>query len=71
MKMQHIVLIAVVIAVISLGLQVASNTKLQSDIKNINSKTSEHDIAIQRLTVGLSESLQMSDLKNKTAEQMH
>lgn len=69
MKTQHVVLIAIVIAVISLGLQVASNTKLQSDIKNINFKTSEHDIAIQHLTVGLSESLQMSDLKNKTAEQ--
>ncbi|TRZ81042.1 MAG: TMF family protein [Nitrosopumilales archaeon] len=69
MKMQHIVLIAVVIAVISLGLQVASNTKLQSDIKNINFRTSEHDVAIQHLTVGLSERLQMSDLKNKTAEQ--
>jgi uncharacterized coiled-coil protein SlyX len=50
-------------------LQVASNTKLQSDIKNINFKTSEHDAAIQHLTVGLSESVQMSDLKNKTAEQ--
>ena len=69
MKIQHAVLIAVVIAVISLGLQVASNTKLQSDIKNINFKTSEHDAAIQHLTVGLSESVQMSDLKNKTAEQ--
>lgn len=69
MKTQHVVLIAIVIAIISLGLQVASNTKLQSDIKNINFKTSEHDVAIQHLTVGLSESLQMSDLKNKTAEQ--
>jgi uncharacterized coiled-coil protein SlyX len=69
MKIQHAVLIAVLIAVISLGLQIASNTKLQSDIKNINFKTSEHDAAIQHLTVGLSESVQMSDLKNKTAEQ--
>ena len=69
MKIQHVVVIAIVIAVISLGLQVASNTKLQSDIKNINSKTSEHDVAIQHLTIGLSESVQMSDLKNKTAEQ--
>lgn len=69
MKIQHIVLIAVFIAVISLGLQVASNTKLQSDIKNVNFKTSEHDVAIQHLTVGLSESIQMSDFKNKTAEQ--
>jgi uncharacterized coiled-coil protein SlyX len=69
MKVQHIVMIAVFIAVISLGLQVASNTKLQSDIKNVNFKTSEHDVAIQHLTVGLSESLQMNDFKNKTAEQ--
>ena len=69
MKIQHIVIIVVIIASISLGLQVASNTKLQSDIKNINSKATEQDIAIQHLTVGLNESLQMSDLKNKTADQ--
>jgi TolA-binding protein len=69
MKIQHIVMIAVIIAVISLGLQVASNTKLQSDIKNVNSKTIEQDIAIQHLTIGLNETLQMNDLKNKTAEQ--
>ncbi|WP_101476870.1 hypothetical protein [Candidatus Nitrosotalea bavarica] len=69
MKIQHIVIIAVIIAAISLGLQVASNTKLQSDIKNVNFKTTEQDVAIQHLTIGLNETLQMNDLKNKTAEQ--
>jgi uncharacterized coiled-coil protein SlyX len=35
----------------------------------INLSSSKHDVAIQHLTVGLSESIQMSDFKNKTAEQ--
>ena len=69
MKIQQIVMIAVIVAAISLGLQVASNTKLQSDIKNVTFKTTEQDIAIQHLTIGLNNTLQMSDLKNRTTEQ--
>ncbi len=69
MKIQQIVMIAIIIAAVSLGLQIASNTKLQSDIKNVNSKTSEQAIAIQHITIGLNETLQMNDIKNKTAQQ--
>lgn len=69
MKIQHVIIIAVIIAVISLGLQVASNSKLQLDLKNISSKTNEQDVAIKHLTVMLNESVQMSDIKNKAAEQ--
>ena len=69
MKIQHIVLIAVIVASISLGLQVASNTKLQSDVKNIAFKSAEQDAAIQHIAVSLNETLQMTDLKNKTFEQ--
>jgi len=69
MKIQQIVIIAILIAAVSLGLQIASNTKLQSDIKNVNSTTSEQAIAIQHITIGLNETLQMNDLKNKTAQQ--
>lgn len=60
---------AVVIAAISLGLQVASNSKLQFDLKNVNTKTAEQGVAIQHLSIMLNESMQMSDIKNKTAEQ--
>jgi len=67
--MQQIVMIAIIIAAVSLGLQIASNTKLQSDIKNVSSKTSEQDITIQHITIGLNETLQMNDIKNKTAQQ--
>lgn len=69
MKIQYIVLIAVIVASISLGLQVASNTKLQSDVKNIASKSAEQDAAIQHIAVSLNETLQVTDLKNKTTEQ--
>jgi uncharacterized coiled-coil protein SlyX len=69
MKIQHVIIIAVIIAAISLGLQVASNSKLQLDLKNVSSKTNEQDVAIKHLTVLLNESMQMSDIKNKAVEQ--
>ena len=70
MKIQHIVIIAIVIAAVSLGLQVASNSKLQFDIKNLNSKTTQHENDIHTLSINLTEGLQMTDLKSKTTEQL-
>ncbi|MDE1769306.1 MAG: hypothetical protein KGI28_01965 [Thaumarchaeota archaeon] len=69
MKIQHIVIIAILIAAVSLGLQVASNSKLQFDIKNLNSKTIQQENAIKTLSLNLTEGLQMTDIKSKTAEQ--